>query len=63
MENWFLRSCGKNLKITKKILEEAVILDFKTYEVIAILKITETPWEQTNRLVGQIPERGNISNC
>ena len=53
----------KNLKITKKILEEAVILDFKTYEVIAILKITETPWEQTNRLVEQIPERGNISNC
>lgn len=44
-------------------MEEAVILDFKTYEVIAILKITETPWEQTNRLVGQIPERGNISNC
>ena len=30
------------MKITKKILEEAVILDFKTYEVIAILKITET---------------------
>ena len=54
LENWFLHSCGKNLKI----LEEAVILDFKTYEVIAIFKITETPWEQTNRLVEQIPERG-----
>lgn len=76
MENWFLHSCGKTKFENYKILEEAVILDFKTYEVIAILKRIETPWEQTNRLVEQIPERDqnifekliiydkdNISNC
>lgn len=57
MENWFLHSYGKTKFENYKILEEAVILDFKTYEVIAILKRIETPWEQTNRLVEQIPER------